>query len=491
MRRLQNEREGVARAACLAVLFVLLFLLCRLFPVTGDDWFREALGASIHTPAGLLREVAVRWATINGRVLGNVLAYTAGSRPLVRDAMRTLFTLLLIDLLARTARLEGWQGVLLCAAGVLAVPREMFAQIYPWSAGFFNYVPPVVMLLACLVLTRAVPEGGRMEESPARGTALFLLGFGQQLFIENNTLCALCLSLALAVWYRLERRRLSPCLLAFFLGCALGAGLLFASPSYRLISGTDGAYQSGLGGGLAGLVSAARANLPEVARYFILDCPILYFGLTILTLRLAVQLGRRAARMDWLLLAMLALGAMAMYWEWPAVTGAAAVWYLALAAAMWRWLPDRASRAEAIFLWLGAAVAAGPLLFVNPIGPRCLFLSYVLMLAMAGILLRAPGRGPVPAAASGVAAVLTAAAVFAFYAHVYLPLYRTERVRTELLTAAVAAGEQEAVLPAYDHGGYLWDADNAKKMEQFYYRSEPGDLKISFVSEKPGKFEQD
>lgn len=491
MRLLRNEREGVVRAACLAVLFVLLFLLCRLFPVTGDDWFREALGASIHTPAGLLREVAVRWATINGRVLGNVLAYTAGSRPLVRDTMRALITLLLIDLLARTARLEGWQGVLLCAAGVLAVPREMFAQIYPWSAGFFNYVPPVVMLLACLVLIRAVPESGRMEESPARGTALFLLGFGQQLFIENNTLCALCISLALTVWYRLERRRISPCLLAFFLGCVLGAGLLFASPSYRLIGGTDGAYQSGLGGGLAGLISAAQANLPEVVRYFILDCPILYFGLTFLAVKLAMQLGRRASWIDWLLLAVLILGVMAMYLGRLGVMAAAVFWYLALAAAVWRWLPERASRAEALFLWVSAAAAAGPLLFVNPIGPRCLFLSYVLMLALAGILFRALERCPMPAVASGVVAVLTAAAVFAFYAHVYLPLHRTERVRTELLAAAVAAGEQEAVLPAYDHGGYLWDADNAEKMEQFYYRSEPGDLKISFVSEKTGKYEQD
>ena len=84
-----SKRDSrVGTAVCAAVLFGALFLLCRQFPLTGDDWFREALGASIHSPADLLRIVAARWATVNGRVLGNILAYTAGSRPLLRELMR-------------------------------------------------------------------------------------------------------------------------------------------------------------------------------------------------------------------------------------------------------------------------------------------------------------------------------------------------------------------------------------------------------------------
>ena len=71
----QEKSSRLGRALCLTALFLLLFTLCRLFPLVGDDWFREALGASLHSPADLLREVAARWSTINGRVLGNILAY--------------------------------------------------------------------------------------------------------------------------------------------------------------------------------------------------------------------------------------------------------------------------------------------------------------------------------------------------------------------------------------------------------------------------------
>lgn len=476
MKPLERNRKRMGRILCAATLFAALFLLCRTFPIVGDDWFREALGASLHSPADLLREVAARWATVNGRILGNILAYSAGSRPLLREGMRALFILALSWLLSKVTRLDGWQGLLFCAALALALPQEIFAQIYPWAAGFFNYVPPVVMLLACLELARPVLDGGTLEERPGRCAALFLLGFGQQLFIENNTLYALCASFVLLVWYWLERKRWSPCLLAFFLGCILGAALLFASPSYRLISGEGGAYQSGLGGGIAGLLSTAKTNLPEIAKYYILKCPVLYWALTLL----ALILWRSGVRKGWtdrLLAAVLILGCLDLGYVQVKPMTAAVVWGLALTLALWRWSPDRICRAWTLFLWLSAAVAAGPLLFVNPIGPRCLFLSYTLMLAAAIVMLQAlePGRWLRPLAAAALLGVL------GFYFNIFLPLHQVEVQRTQVIQNALSSGAHEAVIPAYDHKGWLWDADNASKMEQYYCYSEPGDLTVTFV----------
>lgn len=471
---LQREKRERARfAICGVVLFAALFLLCLTFPIVGDDWFRETLGASLHSPVDLAREVAVRWATVNGRILGNVLAYSAGSRPLLREGMRALFTLALAVLLARVTRLEGWQGLLLCAFGVLALPREMFAQIYPWAAGFFNYVPPVVMLLACLELVRPVLDGETLTERPGRAAALFLLGFGQQLFIENNTLYALCASFVLLAWYWLERREWSPCLLALFLGCVLGAALLFASPSYRLITQDGGAYQSGLGGGLSGLLAAARENLPEVTRYFLLGHPLPHSFLVVLALAHWRRGGGRAGA-DWLLAALLVAGLPVISRHWLIT----AVWWLAFAAALWRWLPGRSSRSWTLFLWFSAPAAAGPLLFVHPIGPRCLFLSYVLVLAVLGILFRTlePSHWLTP-----VSAVL-AAGIFCYCFSVFLPLHKLEEQRTQAIQKALSSGQTEVTIPAYRHNGWLWDADNAPKMEQFYFQAEPGDLRIKFES---------
>lgn len=479
----KNRQTRWGAAACLAGLFLVLFLLCRLFPIVGDDWYREALGAAIHSPWDLFREVAARWSTINGRVLGNILAYTAGSRPLIRELMRAGFTLALTALLARTARLGGWRGLLLSAAALLALPRPMFCQIYPWAAGFFNYVPPVVMLLACLLILRPVFEGQPLEERPLQGVLLFLLGFGQQLFIENNTLYALWAALVLLMWYRLEQRRWSPCLLAFFAGCALGAALLFASPSYRIIGAEGGAYQSGLAGGLSGLMAAAQLNLPEVARYFILDCPVLYWSLTLLALLLWQRSERRKGRLDLLLAGGLFLECLGLAYGRLAPIAIAALWSIHLTAVLWRWTPDRSVRARTLFLWAGAFVAAGPLLFVNPIGPRCLFLSYVLLLAAAGTLLQALEPERLPAVLTGLVPAALAAAVLGGCFSVFLPLHQVELERTRILEAAAASGISEAVLPPYNHDGWLWDADNAPKMELFYGQTVPGGLTITFETQ--------
>lgn len=61
------------------LLAAVLFALFSIFPLTGDDWFRESLGASLGGVGDLVRTVARKWSTTNGRILGNVLAYTAGS----------------------------------------------------------------------------------------------------------------------------------------------------------------------------------------------------------------------------------------------------------------------------------------------------------------------------------------------------------------------------------------------------------------------------
>ena len=195
------------RVFTMLALAAALFTLFRTFPLSGDDWFREGLGASLHSIGDLACVVAEKWRTTNGRILGNILAYSAGSRPILRDLLRALITLVLIALLARVSKLTSTAGLLLCAAAVFTLPRELFREAYPWAAGYFNYVPPVACLLAALALTDAVFAGKALRESAPRCLALFALGFASQLFVENVTLCTLCAAGLMTLWYLLRERR--------------------------------------------------------------------------------------------------------------------------------------------------------------------------------------------------------------------------------------------------------------------------------------------
>ena len=476
--RVGLARPGAGRAwerAALGALFLALLALCGLFPLTGDDWFREELGRRLTGPTDLLEAVLAGWRTYNGRILGNLLAYAAGSRRLLRELLRAAFLFGTVRLAAGHGGFRTVWGTLLTAAALLALPRAMFAQIYPWAAGFFNYVPPAALALAALRMLgdlfaeRPVPGG------VPRAAAVFLLGLCGALFVEHVTLYGVWAGAVLLVW-SWRRGIASAPVAAFCAGTLLGAILLFLSPSYGLIWG-GGAYS-------AGLWANAGENLPVVVSGLISRCPVLYLTLT--ALGLAWFAASRRTGPDRLLAVLLALGCgcfilCGLRGRWTGGEALAAVlWGAALWAGCWRWLPKGERRNRALFFLASAGVGALPLLAVSPIGPRCLYWSYVCLVISAGNLLSALPLGLLPRRPVRGTALGLAAGVLAFYLALFLPIHALEGERLAALEEAVAQGRREVVLPAYPHGEYLWEGDTDKIGSRFYIQ-EPGDLSISFV----------
>lgn len=476
--RVGLARPGAGRAwerAALGALFLALLALCGLFPLTGDDWFREELGRRLTGPTDLLEAVLAGWRTYNGRILGNLLAYAAGSRRLLRELLRAAFLFGTVRLAAGHGGFRTVWGTLLTAAALLALPRDMFAQIYPWAAGFFNYVPPTALALAALRMLEDLFAERPVPGGVPRAAAVFLLGLCGALFVEHVTLYGVWAGAVLLVW-SWRRGIASAPVAAFCAGTLLGAILLFLSPSYGLIWG-GGAYS-------AGLWANAGENLPVVVSGLISRCPVLYLTLT--ALGLAWFAASRRTGLDRLLAALPALGCgcfilCGLRGRWTGGEALAAVlWGAALWAGCWRWLPKGERRNRALFFLASAGVGALPLLVVSPIGPRCLYWSYVCLVISAGNLLSALPLGLLPRRPVRGTALGLAAGVLAFHLALFLPIHALEGERLAALEEAVAQGRREVVLPAYPHGEYLWEGDTDKIGSRFYIQ-EPGDLSISFV----------
>ena len=476
--RVGLARPGAGRAwerAALGALFLALLALCGLFPLTGDDWFREELGRRLTGPTDLLEAVLAGWRTYNGRILGNLLAYAAGSRRLLRELLRAAFLFGTVRLAAGHGGFRTVWGTFLTAAALLALPRDMFAQIYPWAAGFFNYVPPTALALAALRMLEDLFAERPVPGGVPRAAAVFLLGLCGALFVEHVTLYGVWAGAVLLVW-SWRRGIASAPVAAFCAGTLLGAILLFLSPSYGLIWG-GGAYS-------AGLWANAGENLPVVVSGLISRCPVLYLTLT--ALGLAWFAASRRTGLDRLLAALLVVGCgwfvlCGLRGKWTGGEALAAVlWGAALWAGCWRWLPKGERRNRALFFLASAGVGALPLLAVSPIGPRCLYWSYVCLTIAAGNLLSALPLGLLPRRPVRGTALGLAAGVLAFYLALFLPIHALEGERLAALEEAVAQGRREVVLPAYPHGEYLWEGDTDKIGSRFYIQ-EPGDLSISFV----------
>ena len=476
--RVGLARPGAGRAwerAALGALFLALLALCGLFPLTGDDWFREELGRRLTGPTDLLEAVLTGWRTYNGRILGNLLAYAAGSRRLLRELLRAAFLFGTVRLAAGHGGFRTVWGTLLTAAALLALPRDIFAQIYPWAAGFFNYVPPAALALAALRMLEDLFAERPVPGGVPRAAAVFLLGLCGALFVEHVTLYGVWAGAVLLVW-SWRRGIASAPVAAFCAGTLLGAILLFLSPSYGLIWG-GGAYS-------AGLWANAGENLPVVVSGLISRCPVLYLTLT--ALGLAWFAASRRTGPDRLLAALLAAGCgcfilCGLRGRWTGGEALAAVlWGAALWAGCWRWLPKGERRNRALFFLASAGMGALPLLAVSPIGPRCLYWSYVCLVISAGNLLSALPLGLLPRRPVRGTALGLVAGVLAFYLALFLPIHALEGERLAALEEAVAQGRREVVLPTYPHGEYLWEGDTDKIGSRFYIQ-EPGDLSISFV----------
>ena len=96
-------RSGLSFWVGMAALFLALLALCWLFPVIGDDWYREEMGRNLRGPLDLLKKVIAGWQTYNGRIFGNILAYAAGDRKGLRELLRALFTLGTVYFAAKNA----------------------------------------------------------------------------------------------------------------------------------------------------------------------------------------------------------------------------------------------------------------------------------------------------------------------------------------------------------------------------------------------------
>lgn len=450
-------------AAALAVLF-------WLFPLTGDDWYREGLGRGLHSLRDLVRELIFRWKTTNPRLLGNFLAYLSGSRPVLRRLLRTALTLALFCSAARAAGVRSAAGFVLLSVGIFALPREMFRQIYPWSAGFFNYLPPILLtLIALSVLENALEEH---RQTPPRCAALLLLCFAGQLFMENNAVYAVLAGGFLTVWTWIRQKKPSSSALCCFLGALLGAALLFTSPSYRRVTEADAAYQ--MAGGLSGLLHTAKENLPELSRWLLAGCPVLSLGFP--TLAFLSRYRQKLTVRDIPPAALLCFSAAWMLLMPFGRSIAVLFWFVGAFRAAFLWL-DGKKRARAVF-YLGSALAvAAPLAFVTPIGPRCFFASYVFVLLAASQFL------PPAALRQKLCAGALAAGVFAACLCIYLPIFRTAQVREDAIVRAMALGQTQIVLPSFPHAEYLWDADTQKLCRAYYYET-PGDIEFLFVPQE-------
>jgi hypothetical protein len=476
---------------------VVTFVLAVLFPATSDDWARIAF--SDRTPGGYVREALHSYASHNGRVLGNNLSFILMEPPWVRAAVKALTVTGLVAMMqVVVGRRSPWTA-LMCFVGVFLVPAGVFRQSYVWSAGFFNYVPPMIGLLHLVHLVGRETRPRPLSRSRRwlHGLGRALSGLATCLFIEHVAVAALVVAAA-AGGAQLWRRQLRPGVPDWLAGAVVGCAVLFGSPGLAEVGSTD-AYFS-YADSVERFFNLGRANYSVITSSFVLSNVVLLaliaVGCLVSALRRRGQGGAGRAVDGAVVVGVLLIVGYAVVsrslWGDSLLCGGRncdsvvlgvdlLALFLLLAVLVTVGLRYISERQRTVWFVLIAATVLmlAPLLVVAPIGPRNVFGPTVTTATLAVLLAHhAFGGMTLPGRVIGravLAVVVIGGLTWHFQIHRANDAVARERVR--ILTEAVERGQHEVLIPSFPYPDWV-HSNRDRKMGLVYYLRVPRDIEI-------------
>ena len=374
------------------------FILHRL-PLAVDDFgFQQIAFSSV---ADVL-QYALGYG--NGRLLGNsgiiILTHHLFVADVLRAMMLSGIAILLPTVLQLRNRILSWLSMLL----ILTISPSVFGQTYSWLSGFQNYVPPVFLFLVGLwFVERAGCCFSRIGKI-LFPILCFLCGVSMQLYIEHSTCINLCFSLIVlvAVWKKRASKSYRTAASLFFMGAALGfviMGSVMLRSNPQIQDGTVG-HTSYFFSGAAGFAYGIARNGSLLLNMFSENAVMLFLLAALLTVQ--IKKNKTAFSEKEMLLYPLGMLLPAVVFSFQLAAGLHP-WYgrLTVFESIWilaTWIVFIAACviSEKILLklkeekneklrlagWLSGAALFGmfPLLFIWPIGYRCLFHSGVALI---------------------------------------------------------------------------------------------------------------
>ena len=227
-RILQMRIYGVPLLS-LAGVFIILLVLCALFPYSADDWFWGGSASD--------KYLAKWFADYNGRYLSNLLCMALTRVPFLHVlfvAASFLGIALCIQVfVGKKDSRTFWVALIF----MLLMPVAVRAQGLVWTSGFVNYTFSALLILIYLCIVRGCLGAG----TPYKGVSkkfiplCAILGFAASLLVETVTVANVVASIILLIYTKRKCGFWDGAQIAFVVGAVLGAALMFSNGAYYLI----------------------------------------------------------------------------------------------------------------------------------------------------------------------------------------------------------------------------------------------------------------
>lgn len=491
------------RIAVLLLTYGFLLLLSRGFVVSGDDWFfssRTMDESLLEALAAGYRCAKEHYFSTNGRLIGNALSQFFGCSEFWREIVRCGIILTILIQICRLGQVRSFSVYCISLMLLIALPADIYRQCYAWAAGFFNYVPPIMLILSYFFLYEK--ESDRVGSS-CRNPFLFLIvGLSTSFFVENISIGMLMLSAGVLLWERRCRGKWSAPLLAHLIGCFIGCIIMFAAPGYSNVN-VEG-YRT-VSGSLGELVQTIQTNFASITMYITERNWTVIIPLTALSLILMLEeqpgsgVARYLHRGVILCLMISPVWFFANYnilrvmdysgWVSKLRFLVDLVFNILYLTSVWSCcvmcLRDPVRKRRAVLCIAAIPLILMPLVVVSPIGPRCMYVPYMLMVCLILLFCSELGsRHRFPQGASlRIPVVLVTAAVLCCYLWIAVWNGHYEQIRIRETESAMEKQAAIAVIPEYPYMEFV-HSPNGSAIRAYYYYRNPGDLAFQFIPNK-------
>ena len=221
--RTKKSRAGYQLAFTL-IFFYFALLRYWLIPSNDDYIWRGKIGNYLlhHWFYG---PDAIYGGNSNGRFLGNLLEiFTMHHLAAAIIVFAGFWTLLIWGIW----RLSGknWGALVAASLFIFTLQAGFLNNILVWNAGFINYVPPIALMLAYLVI---VQQGTCQQLSAYWGGVTFLIGFCGGLFLETLTITQIILGLIILGYQKGKSQFFHK---TYLMGALAALLLMMTNPSY-------------------------------------------------------------------------------------------------------------------------------------------------------------------------------------------------------------------------------------------------------------------
>lgn len=377
-------KNGLKSNRLYAALFLTLFLLCFLFPYSGDDW---AWGIQL----GIDR-MNSWFSNYNGRYLGNLIVIVLTRSNILKTlAMCICIGGIIVFLNEITHRQScGFGMIILC---LVFMPISVLRQSVVWTAGFSNYVTSVFFTLIYIYYIRNLYTT-RPEKNYKISFFLAILGLCNALIVEHLTIYNVILGIYAIVFTYIKYRKIYIQHISYLVGVVLGTIIMFSNGAYHNIAQGNDTYRSISTD--SGIIERITTNLNIIAAQGFLNnfvllsllmmvCLVLWFenkdklsGKKKITGYLSIFIIISYTSLSF-------MNKLNTYWDKAWILTyleilATILYALSLMIFVFIMPYDAMVKTRLLFILFSAGCMIAPLLVVTPIGPRCFFAPYVMLI---------------------------------------------------------------------------------------------------------------